>query len=116
MTLTYQERQRMKDLGTFLKATRNCFYFSDRHDSYIRMRSLDDKNEFFEVESCPASEIPNIAKCEGKGKRKGRLYVDLGDEEGRRAVFQSLPFTRKDTDSYRIWKLQLVEDKLQVVK
>ena len=114
MTLTYQERQRMKNLGTFLKAARNRFYYSERYDSYIRMRSLDDNHEFFEVESCPASEIPHIAKC--SRSREKRLYIDLGDKKGREGFFQSLPFTRKDTESYRTWTLQLVGDKLQVVK
>ena len=112
MTLTYQERQRMKETGILLKATRTCFYFSKLHDSYIRIRSLDDKREFFEVESCPASQIPEVAKCE----RRERLYLDLGNEAGREALFNSLPLTRRDTLTHRIWKLQLVDDKLKVVE
>ncbi len=113
MTLTYQERQRMKDLGIFLKATRNRFYFSPRHNSYIRIRSIDENREFFEAESCPASEIPQRADSRRKERR---MYIVLDNEDERKSVFQSLPFSRKDTQTYRTWKLHLVEDKLQVVE
>lgn len=115
MTLTYQERLRMKDLGILLRAARNNFHYSERHNAYIRIRPLDEKREFFEVESCPASEIPK--RTTSSLRKRGLTYLALGDnKEGREGLFQDLPFTKSDTQSYRTWRLQLVNDKLKVVE
>ena len=115
MTLTNQEYLRRKNLGIFLRAARNNFHYSERHNSYIRIRPLDERREFFEVESCSASEI--VEKTPPSAHAKGLLYLAFGDsKDAKESIFQSLPFSRRDTESYRTWTLQLVGDKLQVVE
>jgi len=114
MTLTNQEYLKRRNLGILLRAARNNFHYSERHNSYIRIRPLDEKREVFEVESCPASEIPE--RTTPSSKKRGLTYLAFDNKDKRERVFQVLPFTRRDTESYRTWRLQLVEDKLQVVE
>lgn len=115
MTLTNQEYLRRKNLGIFLRAARNNFHYSERHNSYIRIRPLDEKREFFEVESCPASEIVERTTPSACSKTRGLAYLALDDKDGKEGVFRALPFSRRDTESYRTWTLKLVDDKLRVV-
>ncbi len=113
MTITNQEYLRRKNLGIFLRAARNNFHYSERHCSYIRIRPLDERREFFEVESCPASEIQE--RTTPSFKRRGLMYIALDGKDAKESVFRALPFTKRDTEFYRIWNLQLVNDKLQIV-
>lgn len=112
MTLTNQEYLRRRNLGIFLRAARNNFHYSERHKSYIRIRPLDERREFFEAESCPASEIQERTTPNVCSKIRGLTYLALDNKDGKESLFRALPFSRKDTESYRTWTLQLVDDKL----
>jgi len=117
MVLTDRERLRRKSLGIFLRAVRNCFSYSGIHDSYIRVRSLDENREFFEVEVCPASEIQRRTNVSARSKKRGLTYIDLEhDSLGARNFFQALPFSRADAQSYRTWTLQLVNNRLRILE
>lgn len=117
MTLTDRELLGRKAFGTFIRATRNCFSYSGIHDSYIRIRPLDENREFFEVEACPASEIPSRTRGNAHSKKRGLAYLDLQHDPSLvRRLFQTLPFSRADAKSYRIWTMQLVDDRLRIVE
>ena len=119
--MVFRNRDRLgkesNQVGIVLKAARNYFYYSPRHESFIRIRHLDEKREFFEVESCPPSEIVVRADARKDQNKKKLAYLVLGlDQKTMRKVFQSLPFSKYDTELCQTWTLQLVNDKLQIVE
>ena len=70
----------------FLRATRNCFYFSELLNAYVRMSWMDEKKGDLKVEICPAKDIVEYCRYQNPGEEHLRWHEP--PEEKQEAITQ----------------------------
>lgn len=114
---TYQERKlaRMNSIGTFLRAARNGFFYSDRHRVYLRLSWQDEEKGILLVETCPGAEIrerttPKVCKT------RPNEYIPWDENKSMRdAILVALGLSREHTQNYGRFQYSVNEDGIEAI-
>lgn len=117
MVLGYRSRlarERYNGVGLILRGARCGFGYSERHDAFIRMSWIDESKGLIKIISCPPQQLAGQTK--GKIQRERGLYIHwFGNRDSVNLVSSSLPFTRADTENYRVFTADISGDKIRLV-
>ena len=111
-----QNKTQVKEnpLAAMLNAAHNRFYYSNVHNSYLRMSWIDYETSQLKLESCPTHQIFDFSRGIGKAQKGVKYILWHKGKNKKQDILELIPVSREDLRKPKSFVLDLGGDETKI--